>query len=68
MMALTAVHTFIIGPRQLALAEREDVDEAESARLRRASILISSGALLLSIIVILFGIILSDHGYTFQER
>jgi uncharacterized membrane protein len=68
MMALTAVHTFIIGPRQLALAEREDVDEAESARLRRASILISSGALLLSIVVILFGIILSDHGYTFQER
>lgn len=68
MMALTAVHTFVIGPRQLDLNEREDVDESEIARLRRASMLISGAALLLSITVILFGMILSDHGYTFQER
>lgn len=68
MMALTAVHTFVIGPRQLALNERDDVDEAESARLRRASIIISGAALLLSIIVILVAMILSEHGYTFQER
>ena len=68
MLGLTAIHTFVIGPRQLALNERENVDEAEAARLRRLSIMISGGALLLSIVVILFGMILSDHGYTFQER
>lgn len=68
MLVLTAVHTFVIGPKQLALNERDDVDKADIARLRRASMLISGGALLLSIVVILFGMILSDHGYTFQER
>ncbi|MCH8815896.1 MAG: DUF4149 domain-containing protein [Chloroflexi bacterium] len=68
MMALTAVHTFVIGPRQLALNEKTDVDEAEAARLRRMSMIISGSALLLSIVVILFAMILSDHGYTFTER
>jgi uncharacterized membrane protein len=35
MMVLTAVHTFIIGPRQLDLSESDDGDEAELSRLRR---------------------------------
>jgi uncharacterized membrane protein len=68
MIVLTAVHTFIIGPRQLDLSERDDADEAELSRLRRVSVALSGVVLLLSIAVILFGLILSDHGYTFQER
>ena len=68
MMVLTAVHTFVIGPRQLALSEQTDVDETEAARLRRASMIISGSALLLSIVVILFAMILSNHEFTFALR
>ena len=68
MMALTAAHTFLIGPRQLALAEQPDVDETEAAGLRRASIIVSGFALLLSIATILFGLILADHAYTDRLR
>ena len=68
MMVLTAVHTFVIGPRQLALSEQTDVDETEAARLRRASMIISGSALLLSIVVILFAMILSNHEFTFDLR
>ncbi len=66
MVALTAVHTFMIGPKQLALNEQTEIDEAEAARLRRSSIVISGLALLLSIAVLLVAMLLSDHAYSFQ--
>lgn len=66
MVVLTAVHTFMIGPKQLALSEQEEVDEAEAGRLRRQSMMISGTALLLSISVLLVAMVLSDHGYSFQ--
>lgn len=67
MVALTAVHTFMIGPKQLALNDQTEVDEAEAARLRRQSMIISGTALLLSIAVLLVAMLLSDHGYSFQR-
>jgi uncharacterized membrane protein len=63
---LTAVHTFIIGPRQMRLAEEAEPDEAKAAGLRRASMIVSSLALLGSVIVLFLGALLSNHEWSFQ--
>jgi uncharacterized membrane protein len=65
-VALTAVHTFVVGPRQLSLAEQMDADPAETARLRRISIAISSVALLASVLAVFMGSLLANHGYSFE--
>jgi uncharacterized membrane protein len=65
-VGLTAVHTFVVGPRQLALAEQMDADPAEAARLRRISIGISSVALLASVLAIFMGSLLANHEYSFE--
>ena len=63
---LTAGHTFIVGPRQLRLAEQADADPAETARLRRVSMIISSLALLASLGVLFAGALLANHDYSSQ--
>ncbi len=63
---LTAIHTFIVGPRQMKLAEEPNPDEAEVARLRRTSMILSSVALLGSITVLFLGALLSNHEWSFQ--
>jgi len=63
---LTAVHTWIVGPRQLRLAEDPNPDEGEAARLRRTSMIISSLALLGSLTVLFLGALLSNHEWSFQ--
>lgn len=63
---LTAVHTLIVGPRQLRLAEDPNPDEAEVGRLRRMSMIVSSLALLGSIIVLFLGALLANHEWSFQ--
>jgi uncharacterized membrane protein len=65
-VALTAGHTFVVGPRQLALAEHIEADPAETGRLRRISIVISSIALLASVLAIFLGALLADHDYSFE--
>jgi uncharacterized membrane protein len=67
-VALTAVHTFVVGPRQLALAEQMDADPAETARLRRISIAISSIALLASVLAVFMGALLANHEYSFEPE
>jgi uncharacterized membrane protein len=66
MVILTAVHTFVIGPRQLALMESGD-SGPEALRLRRTSIAMSSTVLLLSVVVVFMGALLNDHEWSFQE-
>lgn len=63
---LTAVHTFVVGPQQMQLAEAPDADEAEVARLRRLSMTVSSLALLGSVVVLFLGALLANHGWSFQ--
>ena len=66
MVLLTAVHSFIVGPRQLALMEAGDTGE-EAAKLRRAAISISTLILVASVITILLGAMLNNHEWSFQE-
>jgi uncharacterized membrane protein len=63
---LTALHTFVIGPRQLRLNEQMDSDPSEAARLRRISMAVSGLALLASIAVIFMGALLANHEFSFQ--
>ena len=65
-VGLTAVHTFVVGPRQLALNEQMDADPEHAAQLRRISIAISSVALLASILAIFMGSLLANHDYSFE--
>jgi uncharacterized membrane protein len=65
-VVLTAVHTFVVGPRQLALYEQMDADSTQVARLRRVSIAISVTSLLASIFAIFMGALLADHAYSFE--
>jgi len=65
-VALTAVHTFVIGPRQLALNGQMDADPEQTDRLRRISIIVSGVSLLASIFAIYMGSVLANHDYSFQ--
>jgi uncharacterized membrane protein len=62
---LTAVHTFITGPRQLRLHEEERGDSAEALRLRRISVAMSSLVLLASIVAVFLAALLANHEYSF---
>ncbi len=66
MVLLTAVHSFIVGPRQLAMMERGETGE-EAARFRRTSIILSSTILVLSIAVIFLGVLIAEHEWSFQK-
>ncbi|MCH7836846.1 MAG: CopD family protein [Chloroflexi bacterium] len=63
---LTALHTFVIGPRQLRLQEEMGSDSAEVARLRRLSIIISGLALLASVAVVYVAALLANHEFSFK--
>ncbi|MCH7998433.1 MAG: CopD family protein [Chloroflexi bacterium] len=66
MVILTALHTFVIGPKQLRLLEEMRGDSTEAAGLRRVSIIISSLTLLLSIATVYAAAVLANHDYSFQ--
>ncbi len=66
-VVMTAVHTFVIGPRQLALNEQMDADPSQVDRLRRISIVVSAVALLASILAMYMGAVLANHDYSFVQ-
>ncbi len=66
MVILTALHTFVIGPKQLRLLEEMRSDSPEAAGLRRVSIIVSSLTLLISIATVYTAALLANHDYSFQ--
>lgn len=64
-LVLTAIHTFYIGPRQLALMEQTPPDDAAIRSTRRWSMITSGLALLASIVAIYMGAVLANHEYSF---
>jgi hypothetical protein len=66
MVLLTAVHSFVVGPRQLDLMERGETGD-EALRLRRATMAVSGLVLLTSIVVIFLGALLNNHEWSFQQ-
>ena len=67
-VVLTALHTFVVGPRQLRLAEQMDADPSQVEGLRRTSIAISGLALLGSIVTIYLATLLANHDWSFQPN
>jgi len=65
-VGLTAVHTLVVGPRQLALNEQMNADPTQVARLRRVSIAISVTSLIASVLAIFMGALLANHTYSFE--
>ena len=65
-VALTAVHSFIIGPRQLRLHEEARGDSPEALRLRRLSMALSTLVLLASIAAVFLAALLANHEYSFE--
>ena len=61
---LTALHTFVIVPRQVLLHEEMRADSAEAVRLRRASLILSSLALLASVAVLYAAVLLANHEFS----
>ncbi len=68
MVTLTAVHTFVIGPRQLRLMEQGASDGEDARKTRRASMIVNGGVLLLSIVVIFLAAVLANHNYSWQPN
>ena len=66
MVVLTALHTFVIRPKQLRILEEMRSDSTEAAGLRRVSIIVSSLTLLVSVAVVYAGALLANHDYSFQ--
>ncbi len=66
MVILTALHSFVIGPRQLRLQEEGQADSPQAARLRRTGIIVSGLVLALSIAVVYVAALLANHDYSFQ--
>ena len=64
---LTAVHSFVIGPRQLRLLEEARGDSPEAIRLRRLSVAVSSLVLLASIAAVYLAALLANHDYSFER-
>lgn len=64
---LTALHTFVIGPRQLRLHEEMGSDSAEVARLRRLSLIVSGLTFVVSIAVVYAGALLANDEFAFAR-
>ena len=67
MIALTALHSFVVGPRQMALAEREDEGSEEAARLRRSGIILSSVNLLAALATVFAAALLANEAFSLRE-
>jgi len=67
-VALTALHSLVVGPRLLRLQEQAAAsgDAGEVTSLRRASILISSLGLLATLGALFAAALLADHRFAFQ--
>jgi putative copper export protein len=59
-IVLTAVHSFVIGPRMLRMQETV-ADESELARLRRISMIVSGVNLLVAVTIVFLGALLASN-------
>lgn len=71
MLAVIALHMFVLGPRQLekleAQARGENVTEEELRRVRRQSMFLSVSGLLLTLAIMVMGVMLNTTSWSLQE-
>ena len=70
MLIITALHTFKVGPKQVQLmqdrADGKPVSEEEIARVRKMSMMLSISGLLLTLIIMVFGVLLTTYTFSLQ--
>ncbi|HXG42626.1 MAG TPA: DUF4149 domain-containing protein [Dehalococcoidia bacterium] len=64
-LALTALHSFVVGPRQLQAMERGGND-AQARSLRRATMALSAVILLASLGIVFAAALMADHSFSLQ--
>jgi uncharacterized membrane protein len=71
MLAVVALHMFVLGPRQLerleAQARGEHVTEEELRAVRRRSMFLSISGLLLTLAIMVMGVMLNTASWSLQE-
>ena len=66
-IALTAIHTYVVGPRLLALQERGQATAADLGRARRQSIRLSVLNLLAGVAILFLVTLLQNGEFSFKE-
>jgi len=66
-IALTAIHTYVVGPRLLALQERGQATAADLGRARRLSIQLSVINLLAGVAILFLVTLLQNGEFSFKE-
>lgn len=71
MLAVIALHMFVLGPRQLdkleAQARGEDVTEEELRSIRKQSMFLSISGLVLTLAIMVMGVMLNTASWSLQE-
>lgn len=72
LLAVTAIHTFSVGPKLIAALERqaegELVPDAEIRSARMRSMIFSMAGLVLVLVIMVFGVMMNSTRYAFVER
>ena len=66
-IALTAIHTYVVGPRLLALQEGGQASSAELSRMRRLSIQLSVLNLLAGVAILFLVALLQNGEFSFEK-
>jgi uncharacterized membrane protein len=66
-IALTAIHTYVVGPRLLALQEGGRAGSEELSRMRRQSIVLSSLNLLAGVAILFLVALLQNGEFSFER-
>ncbi len=71
MLALVGLHMFSVGPKQLAKLEAQArgqrVTDAEIAAARKQSMMLSISGLVLTLVIMVFGVMLTTANYSLRE-
>ncbi len=71
MLAITALHMFVVGPKLLhrmeAKAAGEEVPESELASIRRKSMILSMSGLTLTLIIMVLGALMNTAQYSLHQ-
>ena len=65
--ALTAIHSYAVGPRLMALQEGGQASAAELSRMRRLSIQLSAVNLLASVVILFLVALLQNGEFSFEK-
>ena len=66
-IALTAIHSYVLGPRLMALQEGGQARAAELSRMRRQSIQLSAVNLLASVVILFLVALLQNPEFSFER-